>query len=1030
MRRSRKHPAERRPICAAGVVLALVALLFVAMRLLTAWLLRFEVNGDLAIVQIMVRDMASGGPIPAFFSGQAYMGSLEPVVNTLFHILFGRTNFGLELGTAFFSVLMAVAVVRMAHRAGGAWAAVAALAFCVIGPLPFTHYAVSPRGGYGVLLFITAGLLETGARLICEERREGRCRLALSLAAGLLTGIGFWCNQLVFPAVATVSLCVLVLAPRLLIRLRLWIGGVLGFAAGSAPFWIWNARNGWESLGLAGSLVFDLLSTARNARLLVKARWSAFFSACADTAPGVPDALLLLIVAASFLLPLLSLRVFAPLPKRIHPDEHPAMPEARTQLAVCWAYFAIFALCFAFSDFAILDTPRYLLPLVPAFAVLVGTACTSTRFHSANYLAIALLVLLVVWQAQQMKVLAAIGREGAARMAGYREAASLLESKDVDVAYCSFIHNSLNLCGTGSVAFSDSNLERVPTFRRRAELADSPAIVDDFLGMARWAVASGGTLCTTNVGGLHLAIDIAPPPGAGAEILLEPDDIAANGETGIRALIDRNFVTHLEFDGDQCEIDITLREPRPVCGVRLLASGLGGADVKVLGRSTPDSPFRDLSSRLPNIKCRWSGPRLYPEDDNPPFELRFRAETVNGVRILISAPVADGTIRKIREVQLLAPSTAPFPASPAEWHDAVDVLVGLLRRQGVNRLYAGRWIANAVSEKTRGAIWTNCGQDLHPKMTGAPAPRTRPAPVTLDAFTAFLVSPSGVQAMRTALKSCWLNLREVPAGTLGVLFITESIQPSGLSRDEAIALRFDPDCPTFLPSAAWMEDKLVNPPDFPGATWPNGYPPTIPFLRHVLQRPLTDNEAAAYQHALDLLMEPTLGGETRFANGNTWRGARLLENPASASIRDAVRLRHYWSSPRDGLPDGRRHLVFTHFIGPDGYLFQDIYPLDIPPEDPDTTGREGRMPASPNSIPGTASSSTDSDAEVLWHVDRHIVIPADAPPGLYEMRLGLFDALHPSRRLPLETRLPNRRRAIIVNTVFAVGSSNNKETSP
>ena len=267
MKRRRALRAENIAILPSSVALAVLVALFVGVRLLTAWILRFEVNGDLAIVQMMVRDMASGGPLPAFFSGQAYMGSLEPVSNTLFHLLLGRTNFGLELGTAVFSVLMAVAVVRMARRAGGNWATVAALAFCIVGPLPFAHYAVSPRGGYGVLLFTTAGLLDVGAQLICKERSEGRLRFALPLAAGLLAGIGFWCNQLVFPAAATVALCILIRAPRLLVRLRLWLGGILGFAVGSAPFWFWNARNEWESFGLAGSLVFDSISTARKQML-------------------------------------------------------------------------------------------------------------------------------------------------------------------------------------------------------------------------------------------------------------------------------------------------------------------------------------------------------------------------------------------------------------------------------------------------------------------------------------------------------------------------------------------------------------------------------------------------------------------------------------------------------------------------------------------------------------------------------------------------------------------------------------------
>ena len=94
MRRRAKRMSERSPISTSAVLLGLLAALFVAMRVFTAWIMRFEVNGDLAIVQMMVRDMAAGGPIPAFFYGQAYMGSLEPIANTVFHILFGRSDFG------------------------------------------------------------------------------------------------------------------------------------------------------------------------------------------------------------------------------------------------------------------------------------------------------------------------------------------------------------------------------------------------------------------------------------------------------------------------------------------------------------------------------------------------------------------------------------------------------------------------------------------------------------------------------------------------------------------------------------------------------------------------------------------------------------------------------------------------------------------------------------------------------------------------------------------------------------------------
>ncbi len=1040
MKRRAKRLPVHRPIRAAGVVLVLLAILFAGVRLLTAWLLRDEVNGDLAIVQMMVRTMTTGGPIPAFFYGQAYMGSLEPVVNALFHLLGGRTNFGTGLGTVFFVALMACFVVRMACRAGGKWAAVAALAFCTAGPLPFAHYAVSPRGGYGVLLFAIAGLLDLGGQLICEERHEKRCRTSIAFAVGILAGLGLWCNQLAFAAVAAVALLAVLLSPRLLVRIRFWLGSAAGVGIGSAPFWAWNARNGWESFQMAGSIVPDPAVAAHNLRLLAAERLPAFFGV---NAPYASRPLAAAVMAAVFLLAFLALRVFAPLPRRIHPDERPQPADAKVQTALCLAFLAVFAGCFIVSNFAAFETPRYLLPTVPALAVLAGAACASTRFRSANVLAGFLLALLCIWHVMQLHVLAARGRQDAIRMAGYREAAAYLEAQGTDVAYCAFRHNTLNLAGTGTIAFTDSNLERVPAFRRRAEMADSPAVVEDFLGIVRWAIASGGSACATNVGGLRLATNIAPPSSAVDEIPLDPSAASVNGGERLAPLLDRNYATAWELTGDSGMLEAMFQSPRPVCGVRMLVSGFdANARIRIWGRAGPGAPFRPLAPSVPNVASRWSGPRFYPEPETPILESRFAATSVDAVRIVFQAPVTDGTPRNVRELQLLAPaSETPSLANPDDWHAAVDTLVDLLRRQGVDRLYTGRWIAAAVSEKTRGAIWTNHGQNLHPKTTGAPAQDRRPPPVVLDSSSALLVSPSGAPAMRATLKFCWLKMREVRVGALGVLFIPEAIQPVPEYIQNAngpwkghTEIHFDPDCPTFLPSADWETFVLAHPPADPNARLPAGNPPTVPLLHHLLQQPLTDGEASSCRQDLGRLTEPTLGGEARFAHLHAWRGMRILNEDAPPVAGGTLRIRHYWSSPHDALPDGRQFRVVVHVVGPDGFRIQDGFALDVPADGPDTAGfgAPARF-VSPKGLllfGGSGPESSGIGSDVLWHVDRHIAIPADAPPGLYEMRVSLYDAVYSSRRMPVATRLPHRRKAVVVNPVFALGTEANPDATP
>ncbi len=991
MRRPDGNIGKRRRLCASGVLLALLAILFVGLRLLTAWLLRDEVNGDLAIVQMMVRDMVCDQRIPAFFLGQAYMGSLEPIVNAATHLALGRSNFATEIGTALFTVLMAVSVVRMARRMGGAWAGVAALAFCAIGPMPFAHYAVSPRGGYGVLLFTTAGLLDAGALLISGERQGRPLRAAPAAAAGLLAGIGFWCNQLVFPAVAAVGLCILLLAPRLLLRTRLWLWCAATFALGSAPFWFWNARNGWESFQMAGSLVLDPVSAARNAVLLVSKRIPELWGVA-----GVARIAAAAIVAASVILPALSLRAFAPLPRRIHPDENPATTEAKTQMAICWAYLAIFALCFAFSHFAVSNTPRYLLSAIPAVAALSGAACALTRFRSANALAALLLAGLVVWEAHLLPNLAAKGRKDAARTAGYRKAVAYMESRGVAAAYCPFLHNSLNLVGTGGIAFSDSNLERVPAFRFQAEAAPSPAVVEDFLGIARWATASGGSLCATNIGGLRLATDITPPAAA---VDVSPTPGSGPADSITPALFDRNFATALEMAGKELSVDIPLGGTRRICGVRALVSGLDGtASLQVLGRAATNEPLKRLARKVPNVQCRWSGPRFYPDPHCPVIESHFPECELSALRLVFRSAADGGAIRMIREVQLLGPADSQGDRrQDGSTTQSASPLVAALRRQGMRRLYAGRWAANAVSLETRGAIWTNCGQDLHPKATGCPAPRMRPAPVEIDESTALFVSMSGERAMRDVLLKTGISMRRLPVEGLGVLFIPETVQTVPFGPGVPTGIVFDGDIPSFMPSAEWAAARLADATDVRAI---RQGPPTVPSLRALMALSLPDGDAAEVRAALDRLVRPAIGGEAVFDGKWTWHGARMLSPEDAAIPGGSARIRHYWSSPR-GLPPPPGALsVFMRLDGPGGFRLRDAYLLEIPPEGLDDVSEDG----------------------ATWHIDRDVAIPPDAPPGLYEMRIGISDALYPSRRLSLDTRLPRRRNAAIAGTAFAIGT--------
>ena len=999
----------------ATTALLLLFAAFVALRLVSAWIMRNEINGDLAIVHMMVRDIVSGAPLPAFFSGQAYMGSLEPVLNAITHFCFGRTVVATAMGTTLFILLSAIAVVRMAKRTGGPWAAGAALLFCVIGPMPFVHYAISPRGGYGVLIFVTAALLDLGSLLISDERYKDDCRLAVVLPLGLLAGIGFWCNQLIFPAVAAIAAGVLFFAPGVLRRAKFWFGAPVAFIVGSAPFWVWNLRNGWESFKMAGSLVPDPLIATRNLLLLFSRRLPSFLGVEAQYAGRLTR---IAVIAAVLLLVILSLAVF--LRPRLRRDGKTTFPEypgeAKVQMALVCLYIAFFTLCFVFSGFAVFETPRYLLPLVPVLALCAGVTCT-LPFKRLRLAAAAALVLCVAWQARELHQLAVRAKYDAEKTAGFDEAVTYLESLETEAVYCPFKFNSLNLLGNGKTAFTDFMLERRPDFRRRAERAVSPAIAADYMGYASWVRATGGTACFTNVGGVRLATQISPPANDEREIpsaaWLSLTD--ASGTDLADKMSDRSRAVPLLLPPAGETLTLTFKKPETVSCVRLFLEGAApGTSYEVLGKSPDTADYRRLGEILHETQCVWSGPRFYPDGNSPLREIRFPARELAAVQIRIlggkhPAGNMTRTGAALFEVQVLAPGAEGSVLSPETASAAANALVDLLHRQGIYRLYADRWVANFVAEQTSRAIWTTCGDNLYPKPTGLPAPSAPPAEMDLDARTAVLVSSAGTPAARDVFAARKLKMREIATDKLGTLFVPESIQPVPFGSGVPTGILFSPDYPFLVPSYAWMTSALASvPPDRAKETVAELYsrdPESLPLLRTICAMKELEpvHNLAYYRFSLLTGPEEAVDAPAMTANigdHRIWHGTRLLDRRTSYAPGSAVTMRHYWIA--DSTNSVGNFRVFVHFTGPGGFRFQDDYSAEIP---------------------SFGIDDIDDYGCVYYHVDRRIEIPADAPTGTYELGTGIFNVEFPSHRLHAETRLPTKRNAALVREFFEVERS-------
>ena len=138
-----------------------------------------------------------------------------------------------------------------------------------------------------------------------------------------------------------------------------------------------------------------------------------------------------------------------------------------------------------------------------------------------------------------------------------------------------------------------------------------------------------------------------------------------------------------------------------------------------------------------------------------------------------------------------------------------------------------------------------------------------------------------------------------------------------------------------------------------------------------------DVRLAVYAVAPETNTPPTPSGATFAAlDGETITLREFAVAPTSARPGDVVGVRLTWLAD---APPARAYKVFLHLLAPDGRL---------------VAQRDGE--------PGGGQRPATSWAAGEAINDNHgLLLPTDLPPGQYELRLGLYDALDPSTRLPV-----------------------------
>ena len=195
----------------------------------------FPFNSDEAVVGLMARHILDGA-WPAFFYGQAYMGSLDATLVAIGFALFGEAVWVIRLLQ---TLLYAATILTTAalgwsifHNTRVAWIAAALLAVPTVNVMLYTTVSL---GGYGEALVIGNLLMLLALRVWRQEKG-----FALW---GFLAGFGFWAFGLTL---------IYTLPTGLIVLRKLWhsrtklVTTIATFLLGALPWILEGARRGFE----------------------------------------------------------------------------------------------------------------------------------------------------------------------------------------------------------------------------------------------------------------------------------------------------------------------------------------------------------------------------------------------------------------------------------------------------------------------------------------------------------------------------------------------------------------------------------------------------------------------------------------------------------------------------------------------------------------------------------------------------------------------------------------------------------------
>jgi hypothetical protein len=390
------------------------------------------VNKDGAFGAFIALHLLEGvRPAPIFTEGANYQGSLKGHLAAGLGLLTGSRDLAwlMVIASLLLYLVFVAASMALTRRILGRAGALVTGSYLALSPKFLTTFSLNCVGQYMDVLALGGLALALLAHVLDDELGGREARLHY-LGIGFLLGAAFWQQPVALAYLGAVGL-------TLVLRRRTWsdawAGLVLpGFAVGALPVVIWNLLNAWGTSDVVGRDPRELLAQAEALPVLVARTLTRAFPVLAGLSPGHPAAawpgVHLLAVVVLPLVALLYLFITRKsLAKGIAGHPGPALLPvllAATTLGLFWAT----------ASGHINERPRYLLPALAAFAMMLGPVTAWTWRRSRVIAAAGLLAVLALNVVGTVPRL----REGAAIEAFWQGTVRSLEDKGIRTGYADF----------------------------------------------------------------------------------------------------------------------------------------------------------------------------------------------------------------------------------------------------------------------------------------------------------------------------------------------------------------------------------------------------------------------------------------------------------------------------------------------------------------------------------------------------------------------------------------------------------------